>query len=547
MIKLLFCVSDFIKDGWNISAILISSVILVPVISILVYLFYPTSDIWSHLIETVLYDYVTNSLILVIFVALGTAIIGVSTAWIVTMFEFPLRSYFEWFLVLPLAIPSYALSYVYTELFGLGGIAYINFKLFLGISGFSINFYSLPGAIFVFTFSLFPYVYLLSKIAFASQSTAFYEVARLSGSNSWNIFTKIAIPLSRPAIVGGIVLVSMETLADYGVVDYLGINTFTKGIFRTWFNLGDHYSAAKLASMLLLTVAVIITLERIARGGSKYTNLIRGHKAHTKIILNGFKSALAIFLCSIPVVLGFIIPFYLLSTFSVKSLHYWSLIDFIELTLSSFGLALSASLVAIICAILIVYAMRLNSKLITPFARLASLGYSIPGAVAAVGILFPLVWIDNFIDNTFIKLFNISTGLLLTGTWVALLFAYLVRFLALAIQSVENALIKIPYSIDYAARTLGYGRRKILTNVHVRLIWSGISVGFIIIFVDVLKELPATMILRPFGLSTLAIRAHELASDERLIDASLPLITIILVCLVPITIMAKNFKITRGS
>ena len=547
MIKLLFCVSDFIKDGWNISAILISSVILVPVISILVYLFYPTSDIWSHLIETVLYDYVTNSLILVIFVALGTAIIGVSTAWIVTMFEFPLRSYFEWFLVLPLAIPSYALSYVYTELFGLGGIAYINFKLFLGISGFSINFYSLPGAIFIFTFSLFPYVYLLSKIAFVSQSTAFYEVARLSGSNSWNIFTKIAIPLSRPAIVGGIVLVSMETLADYGVVDYLGINTFTKGIFRTWFNLGDHYSAAKLASMLLLTVAVIITLERIARGGSKYTNLIRGHKAHTKIILNGFKSALAIFLCSIPVVLGFIIPFYLLSTFSVKSLHYWSLIDFIELTLSSFGLALSASLVAIICAILIVYAMRLNSKLITPFARLASLGYSIPGAVAAVGILFPLVWIDNFIDNTFIKLFNISTGLLLTGTWVALLFAYLVRFLALAIQSVENALIKIPYSIDYAARTLGYGRRKILTNVHVRLIWSGISVGFIIIFVDVLKELPATMILRPFGLSTLAIRAHELASDERLIDASLPLITIILVCLVPITIMAKNFKITRGS
>ena len=547
MIKLLFCVSDFIKDGWNISAILISSVILVPVISILVYLFYPTSDIWSHLIETVLYDYVTNSLILVLFVALGTAIIGVSTAWIVTMFEFPLRSYFEWFLVLPLAIPSYALSYVYTELFGLGGIAYINFKLFLGISGFSINFYSLPGAIFVFTFSLFPYVYLLSKIAFVSQSTAFYEVARLSGSNSWNIFTKIAIPLSRPAIVGGIVLVSMETLADYGVADYLGINTFTKGIFRTWFNLGDHYSAAKLASMLLLTVAVIITLERIARGGSKYTNLIRGHKAHTKIILNGFKSALAIFLCSIPVVLGFIIPFYLLSTFSVKSLHYWSLIDFIELTLSSFGLALSASLVAIICAILIVYAMRLNSKLITPFARLASLGYSIPGAVAAVGILFPLVWIDNFIDNTFIKLFNISTGLLLTGTWVALLFAYLVRFLALAIQSVENALIKIPYSIDYAARTLGYGRRKILTNVHVRLIWSGISVGFIIIFVDVLKELPATMILRPFGLSTLAIRAHELASDERLIDASLPLITIILVCLVPITIMAKNFKITRGS
>ena len=547
MIKLLFCVSDFIKDGWNISAILISSVILVPVISILVYLFYPTSDIWSHLIETVLYDYVTNSLILVLFVALGTAIIGVSTAWIVTMFEFPLRSYFEWFLVLPLAIPSYALSYVYTELFGLGGIAYINFKLFLGISGFSINFYSLPGAIFIFTFSLFPYVYLLSKIAFVSQSTAFYEVARLSGSNSWNIFTKIAIPLSRPAIVGGIVLVSMETLADYGVADYLGINTFTKGIFRTWFNLGDHYSAAKLASMLLLTVAVIITLERIARGGSKYTNLIRGHKAHTKIILNGFKSALAIFLCSIPVVLGFIIPFYLLSTFSVKSLHYWSLIDFIELTLSSFGLALSASLVAIICAILIVYAMRLNSKLITPFARLASLGYSIPGAVAAVGILFPLVWIDNFIDNTFIKLFNISTGLLLTGTWVALLFAYLVRFLALAIQSVENALIKIPYSIDYAARTLGYGRRKILTNVHVRLIWSGISVGFIIIFVDVLKELPATMILRPFGLSTLAIRAHELASDERLIDASLPLITIILVCLVPITIMAKNFKITRGS
>ena len=533
-----------IKDGWNISAVLISLIVLIPVISIFVYLFYPSGDIWLHLIDTVLYDYVANSLILVFFVALSTAIVGVSTAWVVTMFDFPLRSYFEWLLVLPLAVPAYALSYVYAELFGIGGIAYINFKVIFGISNFSINFYSLPGAIFVFTFSLFPYVYLLSRLAFMSQSSAYYEIARLSGSSPWNIFSRIAIPLSRPAIVGGIVLVSMETLADYGVVDYLGINTFTKGIFRTWFNLGDPISAAKLASILLLTVGIIITLEKISRGKAKYTNLTRGHKSYNKNILNNLKSMLAIFLCLIPILLGFFIPFFSLLLFSIKSLHYWNPIEFIQLTISSFGLALSASIICIVCAIIIVYAMRLNSKLVTPFARIASLGYSIPGAVAAVGILTPLIWIDNSIDNIFMKLFNTSTGLILTGTWVALLFAYLVRFLALAIQSVENSLIKIPDSIDYAARSLGYGRRKVLTNIHFRLIGAGIYIGLLIIFVDVLKELPATMILRPFGLSTLAIRAHELASDERLIDASLPLITIILVCLLPIVIMVKNFKVS---
>ena len=538
---------EYFKDGWNASAIFISSIILIPVISIFSYLFYPSGEIWTHLVNTVLYDYVLNSLILVVFVAFFTAIVGTSTAWLITMYEFPFRRYLELLLVLPLAIPSYALSYIYTELLGAGGIIHQAVFTLFGVNSLYINLYSLPGAIFVFTFSLFPYVYLLSRLSFISQSNSYYNLARLSGSSSWNIFRKIALPLSRPAIIGGIVLVCMETLADYGVADYLGINTFTKGIFRTWFNLGDHASAAKLASMLLLTVGIIILIERISRGDSKYTNVIRGHISNKKNSLNSFKSVLTILVCSIPIILGFIIPLIILIIFSLYSLYFWELKDFIKLVFSSFSLAFLASSISVICAICIVYAMRLNSKLVTPFARVASLGYSIPGAVAAVGILGPLVWIDNSIDNIFNTFFGYSTGLILTGTWIALLFAYLVRFLALAMQSVENALIKIPKSIDFAARSLGLGPRKVLINIHFRLIWSGLTSGFIIIFVDVLKELPATMILRPFGLSTLAIRAHELATDERLIDASLPLLSIVLVCLMPIIILFKSFTKKRLS
>ena len=331
----------------------------------------------------------------------------------------------------------------------------------------------------------------------------------------------------------------METLADYGVADYLGIDTFTKGIYRTWFNLGDINSAGKLSSILLLTVFFVIFIERTSRRKAKYNKNIRNDRPLIKRNLSGFNAYLAITLCLIPVFLGFFIPLITLISWCFKSISYWDLYSFIKIIFSSFSIAFIASILCMACAIIIVYGLRVNYKFVSPFARIASMGYSIPGAVAAIGILIPIIWMDNNLNIFFSKYFNYSTGLLLSGSLAALLFAYLIRFLALSIQSVENAFIRVPNSLDNAAKVLGATNKNILKNILIKLNINGICLGILVVFVDILKELPATIILRPYDFSTLAIKAHELAMDERLYEASLPLITIIFVCLCPLFVINK--------
>ena len=533
---------NYLKHGWGLLSVLLSLVVIIPIFTIIFFLITPGNETWYHLRENVLSSYIINSLYLIIFVGFGSILIGVSTAWLVAMHNFPYKKYIEWLLFMPLAIPSYAVAYCYADLLGYGGFITHNLASIFNSNIKSINFYSIYGAIFVFIFSLYPYVYLLMRQAFISQSGAHIEIAKISGLSVLQIIKKVSLPLSRPALAGGVTLVIMETLADYGVSDYLGINTFTKGIYKAWFNLGDITSAGKLSAILLISIAVIIAVERKIRGKAEYNNEVRSNKRVPLKKLNGVFAMMAIIVCVIPIFIGFIIPVLTLIAWSFDSINIIYTLEFINVTFASFGIAISASAICAIFALIIVFGMRTNYKLVAPFARLASLGYSIPGAVAAVGILIPLVWLDNTINNISLKYFNYSTGLLITGTWFALLFAYLVRFLALSMQSIENSFIKISQSIDYAAKVLGRSNRNILTNIHVKIGWGGISLGLLIVFVDVLKELPATMILRPFGLSTLAIKAHELAIDERLNDASIPLLTIILVCLIPLYFLTKVIR-----
>jgi iron(III) transport system permease protein len=533
---------SYIKNGWALLSIFLSLIVIMPILTVIFFFIIPGDTTWIHLRETVLTSYVFNSIILIIFVSIGTVLIGVITAWLVAMYIFPFKKYLEWLLFMPLAIPSYALAYVYADLLGYGGFIANICSFIFNDNLKSINLYSIYGAIFVFIFSLYPYVYLLVRQAFVSQSASYTEIAKISGLNLLQIIYKVFLPLSRPALVGGVSLVMMETLADYGVSDYLGINTFTKGIYKAWFNLGDITSAGKLSAILLITIAFIITFERKLRGKAQYNNEVRSNKHLKMKTLNGTSAVFAIIACFIPIFFGFIIPLITIILWSFSSIDTIYSYDFINLAFSSFGLALSASLLCVMFALIIVFGMRTNSKLVSPFARVASLGYSIPGAVAAIGILIPLAWLDNTINNITLKYLNYSTGLIITGSWCALLFAYLVRFLALSMQSVENSFIKISKSIDYAAKILGNSNRKILTNIHIKIGWGGISLGLLIVFVDVLKELPATMILRPFGLSTLAIKAHELASDERLNDAAIPLLAIILVCLIPLYFLIKVIR-----
>ncbi len=533
---------SYTKNSWALLSVLLSLIVIIPILSVIFFFIVPGDDTWIHLRETVLISYIFNSIILIIFVSIGTILIGVISAWLVTMYIFPLKKYIEWLLFLPLAIPSYAVAYVYADLLGYGGFITNTISLIFNHNIKSINFYSIYGAIFVFIFSLYPYVYLLMRQAFISQSGSYTEIAKISGLNIMQIIFKVSLPLGRPALAGGVTLVIMETLADYGVSDYLGIDTFTKGIYKAWFNLGDIASAGKLSAILLISIAIIITVEKKLRGRAQYNNEIRSDKKYKLKKLNRIFSILAVITCIIPIVIGFVIPFIVLVLWSLDGINNIYSVSFINVALSSFALALSASVLCIIFALIIVYGMRTNSKIVTPFARVASLGYSIPGAVAAIGILIPLVWLDNFINNFSLKYFNFSTGLIITGTWFALLFAYLVRFLALSMQSVENSFIKISKSIDYAAKILGKSNRRILTNIHLKIGLGGISLGLLIVFVDVLKELPATMILRPFGLSTLAIKAHEFAIDDRLQDAAAPLLAIILVCLIPLYFLTKVIR-----
>jgi len=531
----------FLKNSWAYLSVILSLIVIIPILIIFLFLFNTGDDTWLHLKNTVLTSYIVNSLILLIFSALGTLIIGVTSAWLVAMYIFPFKKYIEWLLVLPLAIPSYALAYVYSDLLNYGGFLTLTFSYIINNEINAINFYSIYGAIFVFIFSLYPYVYLLARQAFIVQSGTYIEVAKVSGLNLLSIFYKVAIPLARPALIGGVILVMMETLADFGVADYLGIETFTKGIYKAWFNLGDIVSAGKLSIILLITISLIISVEKILRGKAEFSNDTRSSRNFKFFSLNKYFGITALIICSIPVIIGFLIPFATLIIWSIQSVKNVNLDIFINLFISSFSLALLASCICILFAVFIIYGVRTNSAIAGPFARIASLGYSIPGAVAAVGVLIPLVWLDNLINNFLLQYFDISIGLLLTGSWFALLFAYLVRFLALSMHSVESSFIKIPMSLDYVAKVLGSSNRSILIKVHARMGLGGISLGLLIVFIDVLKELPATMILRPFGLSTLAIKAHEFAMDERLGDAAIPLLAIV-VCLIPLFILARGIR-----
>ena len=528
-----------LKNGWVLFAILLSLIVVIPIVTVGSFFFIAEAENWNHLRSTVLSNYITNSLIIGFCVFILTVILGTVTAWIMSIYKFRFSKYLEWLLILPLAIPSYALCYVYSDIFGYEGIFSKIIDWILNSNSNFINFYSIEGAIFVFTFSLYPYVYILARQSFISQSASYLELAQISGHTKLSTFFKTSLSYSRPAIIGGATLVIMETLADYGVADYLGIDTFTKGIYRTWFNLGDINSAGKLSSILLFTVFIIMFIERLSRRKVKYNKSIRNDRVFNKTILTGYNSYLAITICIIPVILGFFIPFFILLIWSFKSINYWEVYSFLKIVFSSFSIAFISSLLCMVCAVIIAYGLRVNYKFVSPFARIASMGYSIPGAVAAIGILIPIIWLDNITDTFLNNYFNYSSGLLLSGSLIALLFAYLIRFLALSIQSVENAFIRIPNTLDNAARVLGARNRNILQNILLRLNIGGILIGILIVFVDVLKELPATIILRPYDFSTLAIKAHELAMDERLYEAALPLITIIFVCLCPLFVINK--------
>ncbi|MCK4704740.1 MAG: iron ABC transporter permease [Gammaproteobacteria bacterium] len=534
---------------WRSSIIAITLLLAIPLVVVVANIFVPAGEVWRHLAATVLQDYIVNSLLLMFGVALGSLVLGVGTAWLVSVTEFPGRKYFEWALLLPMAIPAYIIAYTYTGMLDFAGPVQTSFR---ELTGWGYGDYwfpeirSLGGAALMLSLVLYPYIYLLARAAFLSQSLCVLEVSRSLGNGPWRTFFYVGLPLARPAIVAGLSLVLMETLADYGTVQYFGVSTFTTGIFRTWYGLDNAPAAAQLAAILLLFVVVLVTLERISRRQSRYHDTGRGKQPLQRLKLIGWGRIAATLFCLFTLLFGFLLPAAQLVSWAIDT--YETMIDsrFVTLFFNTLELATFSALLALVIALLLNYGRRLQPTYGVRFAvRAASMGYAIPGTVIAVGVVIPFGWFDNTLDSWMRAQFDISTGLLLSGTIAALLFAYMVRFLAVSLHAVESGLERITPSMDEAARAMGERPLGILGRIHLPMLKGSLITALLLVFVDVLKELPATLILRPFNFNTLAVRAYELASDERLADTACAALAIVLAGLIPVILLSHSLSKTR--
>lgn len=537
-------------NRWVVITVLIALLVALPILVISSSIFQPLNDNWQHLKENLLTEYIVNSFILLIGVSVGVLSMGVITAWLTSMCEFPGRRVFSWLLLLPLAIPAYIIAYTYTGMFDFAGPVQ---TLIRDITGWGYRDYWFPevrsigGAVVMLSLVLYPYVYMMARAAFLEQSVCALEVSRTLGSTALNGFYRVALPLARPAIITGLSLALMEVLADFGTVEYFGVQTFTTGIFRTWYGMGDGVTASQLSTMLLGFVLALILLERWSRKRARYHHTSQKYAQIKRFKLNGKHALLAWMACLLPVLFGFILP--------ALQLLYWvfavaeKTIDkaFISLTLNTMLLALAASVIAVSIALLLAYGKRLHkSPAVKTGVSIASLGYAVPGTVIAVGVLTPFALIDSALNSWMKSTFDISTGLLFSGTVVALLFAYTVRFLAVSVQAIDAGLGKIKPTLDDAGRSMGLSPIGVLKQIHIPLMRGTVLTALLIVFVDVLKELPATLILRPFNFNTLAVRAHELAADERLADAAAPSLMIVIVGLLPVILLSKAISHSRA-
>lgn len=518
-----------------------AALVLAPIIAVVWNIFLPSEATWSHLASTVLPEYILNTLLLLALVAVGVIASGVSTAWLVTNYRFPGQRLLEWALVLPMAMPAYVMAYAYTDWLQAAGPVQTTLR---ELTGWRVREYwfpeirSLPGAAAMLSFALYPYVYLLARSAFLDQSRSTHEAAQLAGYGVWKRFWHVSLPLARTGIAAGAALALMETLADFGTVSYFAVNTFTTGIYRAWLSLGDSVAAGQLATCLLVFVFTMLAIERRQRGRARYAGKRNPLPPQP---LTGWKSWGASALCSAPIAFGFVIPAAILLKLAFTDPEVQLGARLYGLVVNTFILAGIAAVAAVAVALLLAYAARtLSSPLVHGANRVAVLGYALPGAVIAVGILFPLGKIDNAMVALLRDSFGIKSGLLLTGSMVALIYAYLVRFLTVAFQTVEAGLTRVTPSMDDAARSLGLSPARTLVRVHAPIMRGSMATAALLVFVDVMKELPATFAMRPFNFDTLAIEAYNLAKDERIAEAALPALVMVAIALVPLVLLSRQ-------
>ncbi|MCC5919243.1 MAG: iron ABC transporter permease [Cyclobacteriaceae bacterium] len=529
-------------NRWAIYVLLIVFLLASPIIAILLYLPAGPGETWSHIQNNLLLNITFNTFALMLGVGVLSLVFGISTAWIVSTCHFPGRKFFEWALILPLAVPSYIIAYTYAGIFDYTGpLQKLMAWLGISIEGQLFDVMNLRGLIFILAFVLYPYVYVVVRTAFVSQARNLLEASRMLGKGAWHSFFRVALPISRPAWVGGVSLALMEVLNDYGAAKYFGVSTFTTGIFRSWFSMGDVQSAIYLSAILVTVVFIIIALERRQRGAAKYHALgANSSKPIARYRLSGWKKGIAFTICLIPFLFGFFIPLLQLISWSVQTAHKVVNLSFLTLVFNSFYLAALAAILAVFVATILLYSVRLNPKVwIRSVAKLAVLGYSIPGAVIAVGIMTPVLGLDKQLADFIYGLTGVDPGLLFTGTIAVLLFAYIVRFLAVGYNPIEAGFKQTASNYDEASRILGTSPLKTLLKINLPLVKTAILSGALLVFVDVLKELPLTLIMRPFNFDTLATKAFELASDEMVPESASAALIIIATGIIPIFVLSN--------
>ncbi|WP_420391052.1 ABC transporter permease [Marinobacter sp.] len=536
---------------WLITAAVTTAIVALPVLSVLILALFPEENIWPHLLDTTLPRYLVTTLQLMAGVAFITLVIGLATAWAVTMCDFPGRKFFEWAMLLPFAVPAYVIAYVYTSLLDYAGPVQTAMRDWFGWRNAADYWFpeirSLEGATLMIGLVLYPYVYLLARAAFLEQSPSLFSVSRSLGHSAISTFFRVVLPIARPAVAVGLSLVLMETLNDFGTVDFFAVQTLTAGLFDTWMNLGNLGGAAQIATTMLAFVVILVTLERYSRRKQQQFAARDNREPIRRFSLSRPRQWVCVAVCAVPVIFGFLLPAATLGHYAWEYFDESWNPDFVRNTLNSLFLSGTAALTTLIIGVTLAYSRRLHdTRGMRVMMRLSSLGYAMPGAVLAVGVIVPLAGFDNWVDGILRDSFGVSSGLLLSGSAFALVFAYTVRFLAVSAGSVESALQKITPNMDMASRSLGHSPGNTLLKVHLPMLRGTLITAALVVFVDCMKELPATLILRPFNFETLATYVYQFASDEKLAHSALPALIIVLAGIIPIILMSKSISDTRA-
>lgn len=529
------------EQTWPKTSVLLSLFVLLPVTGLLWAAVGMDENIWQHLFDSVLPNYIVNSLILMTGVCLGVTTVGTCTAWLIANCRFPGHKIFGWMLILPLAMPAYVMAYVYTDFLEYSGPLQTALRLIF--SWENRNEYWFPeirshgGAIVLLSLVLYPYVYALARAAFSAQAPSLLEAGRMLGHGPIKVFFSVSLPLARPAIVVGVTLASMETLSDFGTVDYFAVRTLTTGIFDVWFGMENQSGAAQIALVLLTFIILLVWLERTSRKKQKVNTTSRMNST-VRFELKGWRSALAIICCGLPILFGFLLPAIILAIYSSYSFDLFKYADYLAYTGNTLFLATGSAVLCMMLGIFIGYSQRLSSHWSVKLAtRISTIGYAIPGAALAIGLIISFGAMNEIIIPLSDHFSLSAQSFFLSGGVFALFFAYTIRFLAISVGSVESGLEKITPNMDMASRTLGSGPFSTLCRIHIPLLRPALIAGSILVFVDTMKELPATLILRPFNFETLATFVYQYASDELLAECAPAALTIVLAGMLPVILL----------